>query len=142
MLGSFIYRKDWRVLTPVSVVLFGILAIGHRFLIHPGMLIGIAFGIPAVILLKDRKGRPLGTELGNAAYGCFLCQGMVLDALIHFGLVKATPPYIALATVLSCLAGYASYRLIEHPTLKLRRSFRSAARSKPDADFGVPVVAD
>jgi peptidoglycan/LPS O-acetylase OafA/YrhL len=121
MLGSFIYNRQWTLLTLSTGAAFAILILGWEHRLYPEMLIGMAFGIPAMLLLKDKVGGRLDVALGNAAYGCFLCHMIIFDALVAFGMARGSFLFVVVSVALACLAGYAAYYIIERPTVRFRR---------------------
>lgn len=145
MLGSYVRHRDWTLLAAGALALLIFLLMGFPTKFSPEMALGVALGLPLIVLLEGRKGGVWDDRLGTASYGCFLGQVVVFDALLRVGAEKGSLFYIVSSVLLSCLAGYASFWLVERPTIAFRRRLRSRRdRSQtgaaPDSATALNVV--
>ena len=143
LMGSFLFKKDWRILAILTLATVGILCFGLNQPFNLELLIGIVLGLPLVAVLGRLRKRKWDAMLGDASYGCYLGHVTVNVALLHLlgrPLVGGFTPLLQIVSIaLGCLTGYASYLLVERPTLSFRRKFRTQARSQtPDAPGVTP----
>lgn len=139
ILGSFMYRRDWIPVALIVLTLATILVAGRSAFLSVDMLVGLIFGVPAILLIRGTQSGPFDTAVGNAAYGCFLGQILIFDFIIYFGLAaKGTLPYILLSIAASCLFGYLAYWLVERPTVAFRRSIKAPVGRADGAEVAAP----
>lgn len=129
MLGHYLYRHNWKALSVSTGILAAIMVSGPMQHFNLDYLVGMALGLPSLLVLRRYRSTKLDAALGNASYGCFLSHTTFIYAAMHFTGTEdpaALPAMIKVAVViLGSLAGYASYVLVERPTLKFRRRLRA-----------------
>lgn len=127
LLGSFLYRRDWLLLSILTAATLVTLWIGLGNLFNKELMIGVVCGLPAIALLSRLKTNSLDSALGNASYGCYLSHVMFFIVLKHvLGEPMGTysPVFRVTAIGLACLGGYLGYLLVEKPTVPFRRRLK------------------
>lgn len=139
--GSWLYQADdkWQSYAPYAVSFAAAVVLVLTYIVplpvnvQPGhsVLLGIALGIPAVALLKDRfASRASNSIAGDLSYGVFLSHNLIIGAIITFSpwriFADTSSKLEALAVVcaISLLASYATFHALEAPLIAWRRRFR------------------
>lgn len=131
LIGSFIYRRDWTSATLATAAMLAVLGLNYDRTFEREFLVGLCVGVAALLWLPRLRQRTWDTALGNASYGCFLCHTVVFTIFLGaldvegFGAILRTA---AIST--SVLLGYFSYRFLEFPTVRFRRSIGEPQKDK------------
>lgn len=125
---GWIYSSKLTLSFPAScaIVAAGILMLAWSSLVGGTSPRIIVWGIPAAMIvfgaIYAERAYPnsskMGLLLGDSSYSTYLVHTFVVSALAKILSPNAAPSvFIAVAMVLSAVAGYASFRLIEKPLL-------------------------
>lgn len=151
------YRRGAR-LTPAAGVLIGLLGMAGmlRFSIFEDRLImpdAIRWGVPALLVVAAASLTQASTAramiwlaaIGNASYSLYLIHPFVLRPMRNVWIATvgdAVPlmSFVAVATLLSIVAGAVLYRCVERPLLRLVNG-RAAAGPVPAQPALQPAVA-
>lgn len=125
VLGSFLYRKDWRSLGLLATMIAGTLLPHWERHFDLEWLLALVFGLPILIVLSRLKPNRLDGALGDASYGCFLGHMIIMALVPRAGIPSTTMQGQCIGIALSCLAGYAVYYVLERPTVPYRRSIKT-----------------
>jgi peptidoglycan/LPS O-acetylase OafA/YrhL len=126
LLGSFLYRGYWTSLGLCTAALIAILIYGLPQRFNLEFLGGIVIGLPIIIALMRFKSNRFDTSLGDASYGCFLNHGIAIWAFEHYlHITKFSFAQGSAVAAIACASGYASYLLVEKPTVPFRRRLRA-----------------
>ena len=71
LIGSFLYKRDWRALVFFASALLLTLGSALSVKFNLEIALGVAFGLPALWLLRRLKPTKWDDGLGSASYGCF-----------------------------------------------------------------------
>jgi peptidoglycan/LPS O-acetylase OafA/YrhL len=153
--GSWLYQADrtWQAYAPYAVA-FAAAAVLALTYIAPlpvnarpahSVLLGIALGIPAVALLKDRFASHASNALaGDLSYGVFLSHYLIIGAIVtfspwpvDFNNTAAKLSALAVVCAMSLLASYLTFHALEAPLIAWRRRFRGR---KQTADVRAQVL--
>ena len=145
LVGVAIQRKDWPfyALLVVYFVANGIamLVAGKiHLMFNFSYLVGVTVGCLIMPLLALCKRNRIDDLLGSASYRTYLAHWIFVTALRHY---FGQPWAISTAIVGSVLCGYASFMLIEKPTLAYRRALRrrkAARHPVPISSLQAPSV--
>jgi exopolysaccharide production protein ExoZ len=108
----------------------------------------LVWGVPALAIVAgavmlEARGRvveiPLLKVVGDASYSVYLLHGLVVSLLFKLMGGADAVLFCAVAVAVSCLVGYASYRLFERPSGAALR--RLTERSKPPRAEARPIPA-
>lgn len=131
--GSYLYKSDRKGVAIavgtaiVSGLLFVAIMTGliERQPFNAEVTLGIALGIPAVLLLSRFKFHPLDEFLGNISYGMFLNHFVVMYLLRGFWPVAYDAHIVAAVLALAFVFSTVSYYCVERPALKWRHRLRA-----------------
>ncbi len=127
ILGSFIYKKAWTAVAIFSAALLGIVSLNHGRHFEQEYLVGLALGLPAMVILSRFRGGAIDALLGNTSYGCYLCQMIIIFGMQKLAGSDHLNPVLIGVTVLGCWAcGWISFQLVEKPTIAFRRRLRTS----------------
>ncbi len=95
--------------------------------------LGIALGIPAVLVLTRFKYHRVDELLGNISYGVFLNHFVVMYLLRGFWPVAYDAQMVTAVLVLAFGLSCVSYYFVEKPVLALRHKLRAVVKTAPTA---------
>lgn len=135
--GSYLYRPQAKGLlvagltTVAASVLFVAIMTGviarHPF--NAEVTLGIALGIPAVLVLTRFKYHRVDELLGNISYGVFLNHFVVMYLLRGFWPVAYDAQMVTVVLVLAFGLSGVSYYFVEKPILALRHKLRAGLKT-------------
>jgi peptidoglycan/LPS O-acetylase OafA/YrhL len=135
--GHLIFRRDWRALCLMAVVMIvGGAFIGAEFGFDRGynrsVYVGAAIGVLGVLIAMHMHKNSIDDLLGAASYGCYLSHFALIFMFAHYGWLQERPRLLVLCLMtLSLAAGLISDWLVERPTISRRRRFRVGAGGAP-----------
>ena len=134
-IGHLVYRRDSFLVNIYGLMILSMICVSAiTGNISDGynreIFVGIILGTFIPILIGNKHETQFSKILGNASYGMFLGHTAVLIVLKHFNCFDDSK-FLFGATwyLISIIAGWCSYMVIEKPTLTLRRQVRSKAIS-------------
>ncbi|MGC2781403.1 MAG: acyltransferase [Bradyrhizobium sp.] len=142
VVGVAVQRRDWPLFA--ALVLFFVLDAASLYLVgkltfvwNASLLIGAALGCVTIPLLARLPRNRLDEQIGAGSYGCYLAHWIFVTALTAH---RGEPWAIALGTIGSAAAGWATYVIVEAPTVRFRRELRRRRlrEAKADAALSVP----
>lgn len=129
-IGHLMYLGKTKLLFIVLLILFfNQLHLYHLGLWNAGfnldIYVGLYFGFLSILLLSKLKSNDVDNWLGTSSYGCFLGHSVVLIIMRHYEILSDSKSLFTLVLLLaSIILGLVTYRLVEKPTLGLRRLCR------------------
>jgi peptidoglycan/LPS O-acetylase OafA/YrhL len=131
IIGHFLYKKQWTWLTMcVTFLLLNHVALVAREEMLTGfnldIYVGFWVGLLLISFLMHKKPNKIDHFFGNASYGCFLGHYTILIVFRHYNIFDDDKVMFTIyLLVSSILAGFFSHYVIERPTIKYRRIWRS-----------------
>jgi peptidoglycan/LPS O-acetylase OafA/YrhL len=103
------------------------------------ILLGVVAGFAAMSLLAKRPTNTIDQILGDASYGCFLSHYAFIQVMRYAGILQDNPVAFTLTVLAaSAITGWLSYRLVEYPTISLRRRLKARQHQMPTMQ--VPAI--
>ena len=140
--GVALQRKDWLLFFSLAAFLEADalslwLAGKISFAVNMHLLAGAAVGFVMVPLLALLPRNAIDEKIGAASYGAYLSHWIFTSALQHHRGEAWATAVVLLGAIAS---GWASYRWIEAPTVRLRKAMRARAGESSPA-WGCPVTS-
>jgi peptidoglycan/LPS O-acetylase OafA/YrhL len=140
--GSFLQqndgKRDMQLLYATYIMALALIVMVIRkesFLVtdyNRQVLIGLAFGLPAVAFLTRIKSGLIDIALGNISYGVFLNHFFFIWLFQYAGIDTSRISYILLLLLCCATLGWVSYYFIERPII----AYRHKLRNKQDIEYG------